>query len=92
MRVCVAVQHLRPRPEVSRLALWRELYLRDHMRFAAERGPSRLSREQALEKRVLALEQQLGLGLAPLDARAAQEKIRWVGLFRGGGGDDDKGG
>lgn len=62
------------------------------MRFAAERGPSRLSREQALEKRVLALEQQLGLGLAPLDARAAQEKIRWVGLLRGGDYDEGGGG
>lgn len=61
---------------MSRLSLWRELYLRDHMRYVAERAPSRYSREQALERRVLALERQVGNSMNPLDAQAAQQRVR----------------
>jgi hypothetical protein len=43
--------HLRPRWEVSRLSLWRDLYLRDSMRYV-DRGVMRSTREQVLESKV----------------------------------------
>jgi hypothetical protein len=46
------------------------------MRYVAERAPSRYSREQALERRVLALERQVGNSMNPLDAQAAQQRVR----------------
>lgn len=50
---------LRPRCDLSRLALWRELYYRDSLRYSDAGGPSP-SRETVLEDLVLELQRQIG--------------------------------